>query len=91
MCVLPLRVGSCHVTDQATVGTGIPVEKEWQMAGEWLSVHLRRQHSEAVSLDELMQLGKIGFGKSRWNVHGKIFQAERRSIVGIKLATSERH
>src|SRR5205085_1216227 len=68
-CLPPLRVRPCHVTDQGAVLPGCPFEEEGQVGGEGQAIDLRYEEAEAVLLDEVVQLGQVGFGEGGGYVH----------------------
>src|SRR5439155_24699281 len=65
----PLWVGPGHVADQGAVRPRRPVEEERQVGGEGQPIDLRHEQAKAVLLDEVVELGPIGFGEMRRDVH----------------------
>ena len=91
--VPPLRVGPRHVADQGAVRPGCSFEEERQMRGERQTVDLRHEQAEAVLLDEVVQLGQIGFSEGGGDVHREILgsgAALRRCALGCSIHTRRR-
>jgi hypothetical protein len=65
----PLWVRSCDVTDERAVRPGRPFKEKRQVRGEGESFDLRHEQSEAVLLDEVVELGQVGFAESGGYVH----------------------
>src|SRR5262249_56675517 len=55
----PLRVRPRHVADQRAVRPRGAVQQQGQVRGEWQAIDLRDEETEAVCLDEVVELGRV--------------------------------